>query len=86
MNSADLLSGYNKEIEKMGTGSAEYQIASLTASIKHITQHLLTYKKDYSAKHGLLKQVSKRSKMLKYIKSEDESRYRSLISHLGLRK
>jgi len=68
------------------TGSAEYQVASLTDRILDLTEHLKVHKKDKASKRGLLKMVSDRRKLLKYVKNKDEARYTKLIQGLGLRK
>ncbi len=81
-----LLEGYDPKVISLGVGSSEYQVALFTKRIKHLTQHLSTKKKDFACKYGLIKLVSKRSRMLKYIKSQSTERYKSLIAYLGLRK
>jgi small subunit ribosomal protein S15 len=68
------------------TGSAEVQIAMLTASINQLTEHLKTHKKDHHSRRGLLLQVGQRRRLLNYLHSKDIERYRSLISELGLRR
>ena len=68
------------------TGSAEVQIALLTARINHLTEHLKTHKKDHSSRRGLLKMVGKRSSLLKYLSNNAPQRYRGIIKSLGLRK
>lgn len=68
------------------TGSAEVQIALLTARIKDLTKHLVTHKKDHASRRGLLKMVSRRSRLLKYLSNTDPDRYRQTIEKLGLRK
>ena len=68
------------------TGSPEVQIALLTKRIVELTEHLRTHKKDHSSRRGLLKMVSKRNSLLKYLTREDRSRYQQIISRLGLRK
>jgi small subunit ribosomal protein S15 len=68
------------------TGSAEVQVALLTARINHLTEHLGTHKKDHASRRGLLKMVGKRSSLLKYLSNTDPDRYRQVISRLGLRK
>jgi small subunit ribosomal protein S15 len=68
------------------TGGADVQVAILTARINHLSHHFETHMKDNHSRRGLLMMVSKRRKMLDYIKSKDETRYRSLIKRLGLRK
>lgn len=68
------------------TGSAEVQIALLTARINHLTEHLKLHKKDHASRRGLLKMVGKRSSLLKYLSSTAPERYRQIIQKLGLRK
>ena len=68
------------------TGSADVQIALLTARIRHLTEHFKTHKKDHHSRRGLLRLVSQRKKLLSYVKSNDISSYSNLISRLGLRK
>ena len=68
------------------TGSAEVQVALLTARINHLAEHLKTHKKDHASRRGLLKMVGKRSSLLKYLAKIAPQRYRDLIAKLGLRK
>ena len=68
------------------TGSADVQIALLTARIRHLTEHFKTHKKDHHSRRGLLRLVSQRKKLLSYVKSNDITSYANLISRLGLRK
>jgi small subunit ribosomal protein S15 len=68
------------------TGSAEVQIAVLTASINSLTEHLKIHKKDHHSRRGLLLQVGQRRRLLNYLHATDLERYRSLISDLGLRR
>ena len=68
------------------TGSAEGQIAIFTTRINHLTQHMLTNKKDHSTQRALLKLVGKRRKLLDYLKEKDIERYRELIKSLNIRK
>ncbi len=68
------------------TGSAEVQIAMLTASINQLTEHLKIHKKDHHSRRGLLLQVGQRRRLLNYLHAKDIERYRSLISELGLRR
>ncbi|SVB34849.1 uncharacterized protein METZ01_LOCUS187703 [marine metagenome] len=77
-----------KEYQKdaSDTGSADVQIALLTARIRHLTEHFKTHKKDHHSRRGLLKLVSQRKKLLSYIKSNDINSYANLISRLGIRK
>ncbi|HZY97815.1 MAG TPA: 30S ribosomal protein S15 [Candidatus Cybelea sp.] len=68
------------------TGSAEVQIATLTASINQLTEHLKIHKKDHHSRRGLLLQVGQRRRLLNYLHATDLERYRSLIAELGLRR
>lgn len=68
------------------TGSAEVQVALLTARIEGLTEHFKIHKKDFHSRTGLLKLVGQRRKILKYLRAKDIQRYRSLIERLGLRK
>jgi small subunit ribosomal protein S15 len=68
------------------TGSPEVQIALLTASIQELTDHLKQHKKDNHSRRGLLKQVSKRRRLLNFLLSRSEERYQKLIEKLGLSK
>ena len=68
------------------TGSPEVQIALLTASIQQLSGHLKSHKKDNHSRRGLLKQVSKRRRLLKFLLARSEERYRKLIKRLGLSK
>ena len=68
------------------TGSPEVQCAILTSRIVTLTDHFKDHKKDNHSRRGLIKMVNLRRKLLDYLKSKDEARYKSLISRLGLRK
>lgn len=68
------------------TGSAEVQVALLTERINHLAQHLRSHQKDHSSRRGLLKMVSKRNSLLKYLYKVAPDRYRRIIGKLGLRK
>lgn len=68
------------------TGSPEVQIAILSERIGELTQHFQTHKKDHSSRRGLLMLVSKRRRLLDYLKSTDSDRYRDVIGKLGIRK
>jgi len=68
------------------TGSSEVQIALLTNRINELTEHFKLHKKDNHSRYGLIKLVSKRKKLLKYIKREAQDRYEKLIKELNLRK
>ncbi|HTL29837.1 MAG TPA: 30S ribosomal protein S15 [Tepidisphaeraceae bacterium] len=79
-----LVSDY--KIHDKDTGSPEVQIAILTTRINELTEHLRTHKKDHSSRRGLLKMVSKRNHLLKYLTRTDRTRYQQIIGRLGLRK
>lgn len=68
------------------TGSPEVQVALLSKRIAELTEHFGEHKKDHHSRQGLLKMVSKRRKLLDYLKSKDSDRYRELIEKLGLRR
>jgi small subunit ribosomal protein S15 len=74
------------KIHEKDTGSPEVQIALLTRQITELTDHLRTHKKDHSSRRGLLKMVSRRNSLLKYLTREDRTRYQAIIGKLGLRK
>jgi small subunit ribosomal protein S15 len=68
------------------TGSPEVQVALLTNRITYLTEHFKTNAKDHHSRRGLLKLVSRRRRLLDYLKSEDSDRYHRLIERLGIRK
>lgn len=68
------------------TGSAEVQVAVLTEQIKELTTHLKKHPKDNHSRRGLLIMVSKRKRLLDYLKDKDEKRYKKIIKELGLKK
>ena len=70
---------------KGDTGSPEVQVALLTARINDLTGHFKTHTKDHHSRRGLLKMVSRRRKLLDYLKSTNLASYRALIEKLGLR-
>jgi small subunit ribosomal protein S15 len=67
------------------TGSAEVQIALLSARISELTEHLNLHKKDFSSQRGLRKMVGLRRRLLKYVKRHDLTTYRQLLERLGIR-
>lgn len=71
---------------KEDTGSPEVQVAILTNRITTLTEHFKTHKKDNHSRRGLLKMVSRRRKLLDYVKDKDEVRYKDLIKRLGIRR
>ena len=68
------------------TGSPEVQIALLSERITYLTEHFRVHKKDHHSRRGLLKLVSRRRRLLDFLRGEDVERYRSLIQSLGIRK
>ena len=68
------------------TGSSDVQIALLTKRIEMLTEHLKSHRKDHSSRYGLIKMVNARRRLLDYLKSKDEQRYKKLIKELHLRR
>lgn len=68
------------------TGSPEVQVAILSERISNLTEHFKDHKKDNHSRRGLLKLVSQRRRLLDYVKRSDETRYKTLIDELGLRR
>ncbi len=68
------------------TGSPEVQVALLTERISYLTEHFKTHKKDHHSRRGLLKLVGQRRRLLDYLRSSDQGRYKVLIDQLGIRK
>ena len=68
------------------TGSPEVQVAIMTARINELMPHFKAHAKDHHGRRGLLKMVSRRRKLLDYLKAKDAARYVALIQKLGLRK
>lgn len=67
------------------TGSPQVQIAILTEEIKELTKHLREHKKDFSSRRGLVKKVTERRRLLKYLQREDNKAYEKLIADLKIR-
>ena len=74
------------EAHEGDTGSPEVQIALLTRRINDLTEHFRAHPKDHSSRRGLLKMVSNRSALLRYVRDRDIKRYQTIITRLGLRK
>lgn len=68
------------------TGSSQVQIALLTQRINELTEHFKVHKKDNHSRRGLLKMVSRRRKLLDYLKSRNIDQYHEIIAKLGLRR
>ena len=80
----ELISQYRRDAHD--SGSPEVQVALLTARINYLTEHMRAHKKDFSSRRGLLKLVSQRADLLKYLRETDREKYLALIARLGLRK
>ena len=68
------------------TGSPEVQIAILSERIGELTEHFKEHKKDHGSRRGLLMLVSKRRRLLDYLKTYNSDRYKTVVQKLGLRK
>jgi len=80
---AEIVDQY-KRAEK-DTGSPEVQVSLMTGRIKYLTEHFKVNRKDFHSRRGLQALVNKRRKLLKYLKRNDHTRYKTLIQSLGLR-
>ena len=80
----ELISQYRRT--ESDTGSPEVQIAILTTRINSLTEHLRTHKKDYASRRGLLAMVSRRRRLLDYLRRVEPQRYLDIIGRLGIRK
>ncbi|MEX0649712.1 MAG: 30S ribosomal protein S15 [Candidatus Andersenbacteria bacterium] len=68
------------------TGSPEIQVAIFTEKIEELAKHLKRNKKDHHSRRGLLGMVSKRKRLLTYLKRQDEGRYKKITKKLGLKQ
>ena len=68
------------------TGSPHVQIAVLTHRISSLTEHLRSHRKDHASRRGLLMMVSRRRRLLDYLRSNDADEYREIIGKLSIRK
>lgn len=68
------------------TGSTEIQVALLTEKINYLKKHFSIHKKDYHSQNGLLRMVSRRRKLINYLKYKDPIKYNTLIKSLGIRR
>ncbi|UCE86862.1 MAG: 30S ribosomal protein S15, partial [Deltaproteobacteria bacterium] len=68
------------------TGSSEVQVAILTERINELSEHFKVHKKDHHSRRGLLKLVSRRRRLLSYLRQKDLESYTTLIGRLGLRR
>jgi small subunit ribosomal protein S15 len=76
----------NYKVHDTDTGSPEVQVAILTEKINYLTEHLKKHSKDLHSRHGLLKMVNRRRRLLDYLKSKSYDRYKILITKLDIRK
>jgi len=72
--------------EDNDSGSPEVQVALLTSRINALTEHMRTHSKDYGSRRGLLAMVSRRRRLLNYVRRVDPQKYLDLIGRLGIRK
>ena len=68
------------------TGSASVQIALLTQRINGLSGHFKTHRKDFHSRQGLLTMVTRRRRLLEYLKQTDETSYQKVLEGLELRK
>lgn len=68
------------------TGSPEVQIALMTQRITYLTEHFRTHKLDHHSRRGLLKIVSRRRRLLDYLKRKSVDRYKAVLETYGIRK
>jgi small subunit ribosomal protein S15 len=80
----ELVSKYRRHDKD--TGSPEVQVALLSERITYLTEHFKTHKKDHHSRRGLLKLVGQRRRLLDYLRTVDQNRYKALIDQLGIRK
>lgn len=79
-----LIQDYRRD--QKDSGSPEVQIAILTARINNLTDHMRTHDKDYASRRGLLAMVSRRRKLLDYLRRVNPQGYTDIIGKLGIRK
>jgi small subunit ribosomal protein S15 len=79
----EILQSY--QVHETDTGSADVQVAMLTARINQLSAHLKTNKKDHASRRGLLKMIGQRKRLLSYIRNQELARYQALIQRLGIR-
>ena len=84
VNKAEIVNEFQRG--ENDTGSPEVQVALLTSRINELNEHLKLFKKDHSARRGLIMMVNQRRKLLAYLQKQDDARYKEVIAKLGLRK
>ncbi len=80
----EVIRGYRRTNED--SGSPEVQIALLTSRINTLTEHMRTHSKDYASRRGLLAMVSRRRRLLDYLRKVSPQKYLEIIGRLGIRK
>lgn len=80
----EMISEYRQS--ESDTGSPQVQIAILTRRIEQLTEHLKANKKDHAGRRGLLQMVSRRRKLLDYLKSKNPEGYQDILGRLSIRK
>lgn len=85
---AEVVQGITAKMSLKGddTGSVETQVALLSNQITRLTEHLKENKQDKHSRHGLINMVSKRRRLLNYLKNTDQARYQRLLVELELRR
>jgi len=73
-------------VHEKDTGSPQVQVALLTGRINHLSTHFQTHRKDFASRQGLLRMISRRRRLLEYLKRHDEQAYRHVLDALRLRK
>ena len=81
---AEIIGRY--KVHESDTGSPEVQIALISGRIAYLMEHFKIHKKDHHSRHGLLKLVGQRRRLLDYLKKKDINRYRGVIKRLCIRK
>ncbi len=74
------------QLHEKDTGSSDVQVALLTKRIEKLTDHMKQNKKDHSSRHGLIKMVNARRRLLDYLKRKNNEHYQALIKVLGIRR
>ena len=80
----DLIAKYRRH--ETDVGSTEVQIAILSERISYLTEHLKKHSKDHHSRHGLLKLVRKRQRLLAYLRRVSSQRYQTIITEIGIRR
>ena len=81
---SEVISKYR--VHKSDSGSPEVQVALLSQRLAQLNEHFKTHQKDHHSRRGLLTMVSRRRKLLKYLKDRSPERYKTLIQSLGIRR